>query len=61
MSGGTNKSNYVIDAFCGKLVRVGRFDAFVVDFLKRGHTKTRADKLFARVANSAKDQDYFNH
>src|SRR3978361_83241 len=59
--GGTNKSQYVIGAICGETVRVGRLDSCLVDYLRTGHSKTDADKMFANIATALAPKDYFNH
>jgi len=60
-TGGTNKSHFIIDALCGETVRVGRLNNFKVDYLRTGHSKTDADRLFANIATALQSKDYFNH
>jgi hypothetical protein len=42
-------------------VRVGRLDNCIADFLRTGHSKTSADRLFANIATTLAAKDYFNH
>ncbi len=57
---GTNKSQYVVNKICAELVRIGRFKRVNMDFLQVGHTKNKADKLFATIAKALLELDYFN-
>lgn len=59
--GATNKSHFIIDAFCGETVRVGRLDKCDSAYLRTGHSKTKADRLFANIATALTPVDYFNH
>lgn len=58
---GTNKCQYVINPVGAEPVRLKRMLEVLLIFLKVGHTKTKADKLFANNALSLLGRDYFNH
>ncbi len=57
----TNKSHFVMYTLCGEPVRVGKLENFYVEYLVVGHSKTRADQVFANVANIFASSNYFNH
>ena len=58
---GTNKSQFVVITSIVDTVRLGRFHNCWMEFLPLGHTKNTADEMFADIARSAANQDYFNH
>lgn len=59
--GGTNKSHFVTNALCGETVRSGRLLSLESDYLRVGHSKTGADRMFATNATVLISKDYFNH
>ena len=61
MLGATNKSRFVVNAFCCEPVRVGRFASAEARFLPVGHSKTDVDRMFASGTTTTKQEDYFNH
>ena len=60
-TGGTNKSNFVVNSLCAEPIRIGRFLSFTTIYLPKGHSKTNADKMFANIATSLTVNDYYNH
>jgi hypothetical protein len=50
-----------VSALAAEPVRVGRFNNVIFNFVRTGHSKTRADKLFALIITKLSKCDYFNH
>jgi hypothetical protein len=60
-AGGTNKSNYVVNALTAEMVRVRRLLSSDLVYLRVGHSKTSMDQTFANISTSIDGKDFFNH
>ena len=59
--GGTNKSQFVVNALCGETIHCNRFKTCIMDFLPKSYNNTVADSMFAQIANTLTSKDVFNH
>jgi hypothetical protein len=59
--GGTNKSNFVVNALTAEMVCVRRLLSCDLVYLHIGHSKTSMDQTFANISTSIDGKDLFNH